>query len=194
MKRNKLFILGICTVMVALVSLSLVSGTWAKYTSTVSGEDSARVAKWDITYTDKDTSIKGEVANRVIEFDLFNTVLDTDGGATETDIFASDGSLIAPGTKGSFQFTVANNSEVNATYAVEFDVELNGVPVVFTIQKNSDTAANGLNNIPATAFAMGETVTYTITWEWDFDGDDTQLGLDTPSVNVSATFTFVQVD
>ena len=33
MKKNKLFIAGLVTVFVALVSLTLVSSTWAKYTS-----------------------------------------------------------------------------------------------------------------------------------------------------------------
>ena len=69
MKRNKLFILGICTVMVALVSLSLVSGTWAKYTSTVSGSSAARVAKWDVVYTDNAaTATSGAKNSQTINF------------------------------------------------------------------------------------------------------------------------------
>ena len=41
MKKNKIFTLGLVITFVFVVSLTLVSGTFAKYTSTVTGNDSA---------------------------------------------------------------------------------------------------------------------------------------------------------
>lgn len=197
MRKNRLFILGIFTVMVALVSLSLVSGTWAKYTSTVSGEDSAKVAKWEVVYRETDQAdVEGGAATtETIEFDLFKTVIDTKNDATETDIAANDGSLIAPGTKGEFKFTVTNNSEVNATYSITYVVTLNGVPVQFSV--NSGAASSSIANVEDAELGMGDSVTYTITWEWPYDGTDstdTQHGINETSVSVSATIEFVQVD
>ena len=202
MKRNKLFILGICTVMVALVSLSLVSGTWAKYTSTVSGEDSARVAKWAFTVNgDAITNAADESHPQEITFDLFNTVKDTDG-SDESDVEngLGDGqTVIAPGTQGSFTLEFANNSEVNAEYTVHFDITKSDatLPIEFSIN-NAHWTANIADIVAAIEMHDGE-ASHTIYWRWAFTGDDavdTSLGLATtlPTVTVKATVTFVQVD
>ena len=50
MKKNKIFTLGLAIAFVFVLSLTLVSGTFAKYTSTVTGKDSAAVAKWAFKY------------------------------------------------------------------------------------------------------------------------------------------------
>ena len=47
-------------------------------------------------------------------FDLFNTVKDSDGNA-ETEIKTTDGTIIAPGTSGSFEINFENKSEVSAS-------------------------------------------------------------------------------
>ena len=39
MKKNRILIAGVITAFVALITLSLVSGTWAKYTSQVQGSE-----------------------------------------------------------------------------------------------------------------------------------------------------------
>ena len=191
MKKNRLFILGIFTVMVALVSLSLVSGTWAKYTSTVSGEDSARVAKWAFTTVD--------LGAQEVEFDLFNSTGDYN------NVAANDGSLIAPGTSGSFSFSVKNESEVNAVYTVAYTSNEAGVPLVFSTDGSSWVGTLEELNVTGAAFNMDQTVNITVHWKWAFEGgeaagwqdsNDTSLGtagtLAEPTVNISLTFT--QVD
>ena len=190
MKRNKLFILGICTVMVALVSLSLVSGTWAKYTSTVSGEDSARVAKWAWNY-------KGaNLVSDTVAFDLFATINDTGNSADETDV--ADG-LIAPGTSGSFTFSFENESEVTADYTVDYTVtNVNNIPVKFSV--DGTTWTDDLADITGRLAINDPAKEVTIQWKWDFertDGDayDTNLGVyGAAEIKVRAEITFVQVD
>lgn len=179
MRKNRLFILGIFTVMVALVSLSLVSGTWAKYTSTVSGEDSATVAKWDVKYN----STSGAASETTIEFNLFSTIKDSNGTDNETDV---ETDLIAPGTSGSFSFKLSNDSDVNATYSITYTVTSTGlsVPLVFT----------GMDNVSNEDIAMGENKTIEINWSWPFAGDDTAIGIQAPTVTVKAVITFTQVD
>ena len=195
MKRNKLFILGICTVMVALVSLSLVSGTWAKYTSTVSGEDSARVAKWAFSTVD--------LAAEEVTFDLFNTTtysdanVDVDGNGSEV--------VIAPGTTGSFSFSVQNNSEVNAVYSAIFESNEAGVPLVFSTDGTNWFGTLEELNVSNAAFNMGATATVNVHWKWAFEGgeasgwtdaNDTALGTANPLAQptVKVTLVFTQVD
>lgn len=198
MKKQRFFMLGIITVLVAVLSLTFVSSTFAKYTSTVAGEDSARVAKWAWTY-------KGaELTTDTVSFDLFDTILDSDMTNAETDVDV-DGSgserVIAPGTFGQFVIEFANNSEVNATYAIDFEVtNANNIPVEFSL--DGTTWDDDLADVAATAIAMnGGAAQYTVKWRWAFsNGDaadqaDTTLGVaGTASIKVRATVTFTQVD
>ena len=193
MKKNKIFTLGLVITFVFVVSLTLVSGTFAKYTSTVTGNDSASVAKWAFQYgTSEGTLSDVDLSStKTIAFNLFDTILDTNEDP-ETDVAANK---IAPGTKGSFQFVVKNTSEVNAT----FDLTLE-VPFEYTIQVNEESASEASTTVPSLTtqtIDMNTSVTVTITWEWPFDGNDTAdttLGLAASTVEVNATIVFVQVD
>lgn len=194
MRKNRLFILGIFTVMVALVSLSLVSGTWAKYTSTVSGSDTAKVAKWAWTYNG--TALTESPS--ALTFDLLQTRKDSNGTDEETDVKTG---LIAPGTSGSFTLAFVNNSEVTANYAVSFVVDENGVPLEWST--DGSTWSTDLANIAATQLAMeGGNKTETIHWRWAFEqadvdaGDavDKGLGFTAPEISVTVNVTFTQVD
>lgn len=200
MKKNKVLLLGIITVFVAIFSLTLVSGTWAKYTSTVSGTDTAKVAKWAWKVNNKNV-VAGE-SQQALVFDLFNTIKDTEG-ADETDV--KEG-LIAPGTSGSFEVKIENASEVTGKYAIEFTVSQTDNTVAIPLEYSVDGGANWsstLNAISAsdaTKLAVGGNATVTIQWRWKFEGNDgtdttdTNLGLKAPSITVTATLTFTQVD
>ena len=203
MRKNRLFILGIFTVMVALVSLSLVSGTWAKYTSSISASGTARVAKWDVKYN----STSGAATETTIDFDLFKTIVDTVDGNPDDEVAAE---RLAPGTKGSFKFTIKNDSEVDANYSIDFELPsaLQALPLKWevTISRNG-TDDPTLNSFPTNVtmplasephnFDMGTEITYTISWEWPFDGvdaDDTKHGIAAVSGTTSIRIVFVQVD
>ena len=204
MRKNKFFMLGIITVFVAILSLTFVSSTFARYTSTVSGSDSARVAKWNLEYNDVHvTNAADNVNTQVVTFDLFNTVKDTKDGNTETDIQDSTGTLVAPGTKGSFSFVLENLSEVNATYAIDYKVtNSNNIPIKFRVQTNGGAFSEWTSDIAdvvATNIAMTNgKATILIEWQWVYGDDsveDTTLGIGgTASVEVEAVITFVQVD
>jgi hypothetical protein len=127
MKKQRFFMLGIITVLVAVLSLTFVSSTFAKYTSTVTGSDSARVAKWAWEINDAALA-KGTTE---LTFNLFDTINDTLApNADETDVADE---LLAPGTQGQFVLKFDNLSEVNATYAVDWTVtNANSVPLEFS--------------------------------------------------------------
>lgn len=204
MKKNKVLLLGIITVFVAIFSLTLVSGTWAKYTSTVSGTDTAQVAKW--AWKVNDQNVVAGAAQEALVFDLFNTIKDTDGAA-ETDVKEN---LIAPGTSGSFAVKIENASEVTGKYAIEFTVKQTSatgaeetvtIPLEYSVDggANWSPTLNAISASDATKLAVGRNATVTIKWRWNFegednDGTDTNLGLKAPSIIVTATLTFTQVD
>ena len=117
--------------LVSIATTILLGRTFAKYTSTVTGNDSASVAKWAFQYgTSEGTWSDVDLSStKTIAFNLFDTILDTNEDP-ETDVAANK---IAPGTKGSFQFVVKNTSEVNATF--DLTLEVTGAQVPFEWRK-----------------------------------------------------------
>ena len=194
MKKNVMMRVASALLVAVLMTTCAISGTFAKYTSTASGSDSARVAKWDF-------KINGTTANsNTFTFDLFNTVLDSDGN-TEADIKVADGTIIAPGTKGSFAIVLKNDSEVTAKYVIDYTVtnEAN-IPVVFSL--DGETWKNNIDELDVTTpvtVAIGATPTITVHWMWAFEGGDdpadTTLGLaGSATLKVDAKVTVTQVN
>mgnify|MGYP000482400440 CR=1 FL=1 len=112
--ENKLMKITTFVLLITILALILVSGTYAKYTSSVSGSDSATVAKWSIKVNGTEIA----VANPNVTFKLFETINDTNGGV-ESDVTSG---LIAPGTSGAFSVKIKNESEVTAKYSIGFTV------------------------------------------------------------------------
>ena len=196
MKNIKMLVIAVLLVAVAVTSYA-VSGTYAKYTSTFTGSDAARVAEWAFELNDV-------TATNTFEFDLFETINDTDG-STETDV--ADGKIIAPGTTGSFAIKVANLSEVNATYAIDYTVTNDdGIAIEFSAN-GTDGWSDELADVTATAINMGANATKKVYWRWVYERGttaddkttnntaDTTLGLDgTAEVSVQAKVIVNQVD
>lgn len=184
MKKNRMMRLASVLLVLCLLTTSIISGTFAKYTSTTEATASATVAKWDV-------KLDGKAFNETITFDFTEKWTDSDGNA-ETDVVSKK---LAPGTKGSFDLEVSNTSEVNAQFKINFDfTALNGLPLTFTYKIGGDAYTVG-NFV---AIGMNETKTVTVTWEWPFernaDAADTTLGEAAGTFNVSATVVAEQVD
>ncbi len=177
-----------------MFTLCFVGGTFAKYTSSSTGTDSATVAKWDI----KVNSVNIATTD-TFNFDLFKTITDSDLSSAETDMDPVDGTIIAPGTSGKFDIVIKNDSQVNATYAIDYSVtNTNSIPVQFSV--DGTTWKTDINELDVTGVAidMGATTTVTVQWKWIFDGDDvidTNLGsAATATLKVDAKVTATQVD
>jgi len=179
-----------------LLSTSVISGTFAKYTSTANATDKARVAYW------------GWGSDSTIEFDLF------DGEYQSVDSENGD-NVVAPGTSKSATFTFAykpttngqalnagaiNAPEVDYDFTVAFDIAdgadydalddnpnfywtLNGTPyqtlaalktAVMTLSGEADgtTRYTAGNLPPAFATTADSDVENTIGWEWVFQTAD----------------------
>lgn len=173
-KINRTLTIGLIMLALAIVTGSIAGFTFAKYSTSISGTDSANVAKWDVTASEGGNALtSGEVA----ELDLFATINDTGDGAAETDV---DAGLIAPGTTGVFNIVLNNKSEVTVQSSVDIVlVNTDNIPVYFTYDsKNYAGDADGIVALDAalssSSLADGES-TYAIAWTWAFEATEITL-------------------
>ena len=201
MKRNKIMVLASVLLVAVLLTTSIISGTFAKYVTEANGEDAARVAKWDIQLSGDQMTAEHEMS-----FDLFANVKDESGADENAVSVAGDGetAIIAPGTSGSFSYTLQNASEVTAKYVIDYTVVKtdSNIPIVFRASEN-DSWTSDINDLDiSTAVNMpigSAATTFTVYWKWAFDGGvdstDTALGLDgDDTVTVSVKITATQVN
>lgn len=212
MKKNNSMRIAIVVIALTLITSCFVGSTFAKYTATVTANDTANVAKWDIKVNN------GQIATDTpsFTFDLFsNPVKDTDGTSNETDV---TNGLIAPGTSGSISLVIKNDSDVTANYAITLVEEIvNGGTAVTTspieyqvVAGTGAAAADGWGNaatklnISSADLAVGaEAVTYTVYWRWAIGTDgtiDNAIGIaaretgEPLGIKVTATINVTQVD
>ena len=196
-KRSSMMVRLVAALAVTMMfTMCFVGGTFAKYTSSATGTDSATVAKWDIKVGGTNIA-----TNDTFTFDLFKTIKDSNGTADETDMSPVDGTIIAPGTRGSFDIVIKNDSQVNATYAIDYTVtNTNNIPVKFSVDGTNWFDDINYLDVRSVAINMGATATVTVQWMWEFeriDGDtqDTTLGsAASATLAVSAAVSAIQVD
>ncbi len=219
MKKNKMMRLASFLLIAVLVSTSAISGTYAKYVSSATADDTARVAKWGVTVTaDGDGS-------------LFANSYDETGSVTVEA--ATD--VVAPGTGGSLvDFTVAGDPEVDVKVTFVATVTMNGTwaadsvyycPLVVTVNGTevkgweSSDAADFAADVKAAidavyaSYSTEETISASVlnvSWSWAYNGDgidqtdgkDTQLGdliadaddANDPGITVSVECFVTQID
>lgn len=200
-KENSLVKFTTFVLLITIIAVALVSGTYAKYTSTATGSDTATVAKWSIIVGEGEKEVD-IASNKTVTFNLFNTL------TNESNVAKTDGTLIAPGTTGSFDLKINNASQVTAEYAISFKVEDNnaGIPLEFKVGDGNWTKGS-IPAVDTTKLEMNKDNTVTVSWRWvyevesddanviaDADTADTKLGVSTPSITVTATITATQVD
>lgn len=179
-KARNVFLFAL--VLLSVISMGSVAGTYAKYTSNSSFTDQARVAKWDI-------KLNNNQMTQNFTIDLFKTVNKDTDGSDETDVKegTTTEKIIAPGTQGEFTFNIKNDSEVNANVKMDWTGYNNddNIPIKF---KGTITAADGtvtstdwLDDITSilttpTALEMTKTVSVKVEWKWDYEADDVDAG------------------
>lgn len=201
MKKNKMMRIASVLLVAVLLSTCAISGTFAKYTSTVTGSDSVTVAKWSIKVNNSEIA----VANPSVTFNLFTTGAQYDEAGN--DVAAE---RIAPGTKGSFNFNVENTSEVSVKYTITFTAIFpegidstrfkfysdEAMTEELTVTDGKYTAANAIE----IEVDDNEADIVNVYWQWTFgdDANDTALGIlaqnGTTVVTVNPTITVEQVN
>ncbi len=181
--------------LITVATLIIVASSYARYTKTISGNDEAIVAKFDVS--------ADNLTETINLFDCVDedAVLDTEG-------------LVAPGTKGSFTTTLNNDSEVTVSYALSIaETNSNNIPIVYSLEENgtyvsasefaSLALAKGTLDFEGTTKADPVTSKQlTVYWKWAIDGDngaDTILGESAatatrPTLKATISVDFTQVD
>ena len=196
MKKNNVMRIASALLVAVLLTTCAISGTFAKYTTTASGDTSARVAKWGFGDT------------TTITFNLFDKTYNN--GAV-----SSDENVVAPGTTGTADIVlVADAAAAAATevaYKFNADIVVAGnddllAKLVWKLDgekvgENGTYAelADAIDEKFDKEYAPGDSfpdTSFSITWEWAFDGDDTtdtQLGAaGTAEVTVTISFEATQ--
>lgn len=203
----KLFAILLLLVMIILM---LIVGTYAKYTTEVEGSDKAVVAKWAWQINDVDVS----KSDTEFVFNLFDTIKDTLDGNNETDVKTTK---IAPGTKGEFEIKVENLSEVNAKYNLTLKEtkgqDVSDAKIEYSIIGTDEatdwtTTLNTFNLTDELLDMETGSKTVTVYWRWAYSPNETQDNADTAvgfaaansasdvdkTITIEATLNFTQVD
>ena len=210
MRKNRMMRLASLMLVLVLLTSSVVSGTFAKYVTTVSGTDTARVARWGFT---------GDTTNITIGNLFMNAYNNVD----------ADVDVIAPGTENSAKFEFAYNGAAGTAPEVKYnftvstdgsncaDAIKNNANIKLAVYKTSDgvgAAAWGtwdamiaaIEDLDGTeTFDPGElpaiSEEYTVAWKWDFYTDKTADEKDTTMGNAASdvvtlkiTVTATQID
>ncbi|MPN08002.1 hypothetical protein SDC9_155278 [bioreactor metagenome] len=112
MKKNWMLRLGLLAMVLTLVTMPMVSSTYAKYVSEASGTDTARVARWGVTLTSNLAPMFGDAYTEGAS--TIDTWSNTLGDASELSVvaIAQGTNVLAPGTGGSFSFVLTGTPEV----------------------------------------------------------------------------------
>lgn len=196
-KSNKTLRVMALTLLVTIIALILLAQTYAKYTTTVSGQSTGIVASFSVGGVTEDS------------FALFNTVNEEDGTTIENEVASN---RIAPGTGGYFEIELTNDSEVKVEYSLNIKETSNtsSIPIVYSTSKDGTytTAADfTASDYLEIGSSTQTSATVTVYWKWAYEGNvdsaDTTLGVasaeattedDKPQVTVTASVTFTQVD
>lgn len=217
MKKTKLMRAALLLLVLTLVTSCFVGGTFAKYTTSAEGSDTARVAKWGVVIT-----AHGETFAKTYATDTENVV----GTIANSVVSANANKVIAPGTKGNMVgMTITGTPEVavSVNYAANFKVEgwtvdgkfycplqikvgstmIDGATfnnaAAFENAVNTEISTYNKNYAAGTDLSTASVTTPSVSWEWPFNEDDikdTKLGnLETaPTVSLTVTTTVDQIN
>lgn len=204
MKDNKRTKAVLIVVLIVILGLIIIAGSYARYVTTMTGADTATVAKFKVgSNTTSET------------FDLFTTaVKEVDGSTAEADV--AEGK-IAPGTGGKFKVDLTNDSDVTVDYTLSLKEKSNtsNIPVEYSLDGTTYVTAAKFAELASSKgqLAIGSTkqttTSVTIYWRWAIEGSsstnyttaqtnekDTELGQTAvaPTLTVEVSSTFTQVD
>ena len=131
-KRIVLIMLAI----LLIAAIAFGAYTYSKYVTSKEGSTSATVAKWGFTVTmQSDDSEAGDNFG-------FSQYYEADGTAAKAEaniIDGTNGKVVAPGTKGSFTFSVSGTAEVQAKITADLTVTSD---VALVMEKDGESTTN----------------------------------------------------
>ena len=106
------FYVGLLLVCLTFFSVHMSSGLYARYVTTVSGSDTARVAKFEIEENLTLTNSKGETSKQFVV-----------------------GDTLRPGQSTKYTYTVKNSSEVTVKFIISGESRFKELPLLLTTQE-----------------------------------------------------------
>jgi len=224
MRKNKVMRVASALLVAVLLSTCAISGTFAKYVTTASGTDTARVAKWGVAITANGTTFAKEYDTHDAGY----------AGTIAKSVISTD-NVVAPGTGGDMaSMTISGTPEVavKVTYEADFDISSNWTvdgtfycPLIINVEgtrvdgkdydaeADFEAAVENLINGWTKAYAPGTDLSgndvkadsVSVSWEWPFstseenDVKDTWLGGqasadNAATVTLSIKTTVTQID
>lgn len=189
MKNKSLTKLTALVLLVTMIALVVISGTFAKYTSEYDGAGTAIVAKWDVTVTDLDDQ-KFTADQTINLFDVskvyeLKDVTDfTADGTDDTDVFnGTDNAIVAPGTWGKvgFKVNIGATNDVTVRYGVDITKLVTDLPLQFSTDGTTWKTAAEIKAAITTdsLYAIAEKTVQpraaessnvvTLYWKWDYE-------------------------
>lgn len=153
-KRSGLSRAVVLMLVLTMLALIAIAGTYAKYTAGATGTATAVVGKWDINFLNGE-----EELSQNFTIDLADTMTSAD----------STNDFIQPGSSGSFTIKVKNDGQVPAKIVAEVSDSSSSVFTSgqFTLETTGDTEGEGEVVNPKSEKEV------TITWSWTYDKDST---------------------
>ena len=109
MKKNRMMRLASLLLVLVLMTSSVVGGTFAKYVTTASGTDTARVAKWGVEISGMADSLFAKTYAKDSETDIANTVV-------------AEEKVVAPGTRNDTGVTFSLTGTPEVAVRIDFVV------------------------------------------------------------------------
>ena len=166
MKKIKTMRIASILLIAVLMTTCAISGTFAKYVTSDTGSDSARVAKW---------GVQVEIAS---DLNLFNetyavheTELDNDQIVNSVAVDTTGGNLVAPGTDNSITFTITGAPEVAVRITIDMEVTSDVV-----IPAGTDIKQGNPNDIDETSNELAEDYTPVVFTLYNAKGTFAQSG------------------
>lgn len=220
MKKNRMMRLASGLMVAVLLTTSMISGTFAKYVTSDSAEDSARVAKFGVEATVTGDAFKTEYAKEDAAYEV----------SAYSVVSSTEDKLVAPGTKGTFggvaltgtpevavrvdfkeTEVVINGWEVDGAFYCPLTFNINGTEVDGLSYNGAEALVEALeaaiekgaaDYAPNTDLSTIDDLNGSYTWAWSFEGDDvkdTALGDaaaegNAATVSFAVTTTVTQID
>ena len=115
MKKNVMMRIASVLLIAVLISTCGISGTYAKYVTTASGSESARVAKWGVEV--------GVTGFDNVNDGLFSKTYAADSTTTITNTVVSTAKVVAPGTKNENGVSFSLKGKPEVAVKIEFVVK-----------------------------------------------------------------------
>lgn len=185
-RKNYAMRISAILLILTMTSLCMVSGTFAKYTTSKVGTDTATVAKFAFNLNDTDLPTAESITVDLFEQSYLNGKVDGNGKK-----------VVAPGTSGTFAIETENTGEVAVTTQFKFEeTNASNIPIKYAVTESATAPEAGDPSwkaaadatVPGASLAIGASATTQyVHWMWATDTDPADTALGTASQLATVT-------